>query len=399
LEISGVAETSNLPSKILVIDDDPAVGVGIEQALSKHKISVVKSTDLETALYQFNQNKFDVVIVELDFGPLPGLALIQKWRNHEIIDKRFTGFVVATSSQRTNGQDGLAREMSDIEIVTKPIKDIQLLPILARALANKQRLLAFHEVKERVINPHLKQGNVQKAIEKTQQMIGEVGEKAKRLLIEIYEGASQYQDCLDTTLKMLATNQNDIHLVSTAGRMQMKLGRFAEAKPFLEKADQLAPQNLDRLNALAAMYLQVKDPDKAVARFKELVKLNPESTDYKFDAFKQLYDHGFDEHAVAFGKEVAQPMEIVRHYNNKGVLLAKEGKITEALLEYERALKFYPKFKENFRIYYNLALGHMQLKTPDDLKKAQEYLKKALELDPTFEKAKASLANLQKLAP
>jgi Tfp pilus assembly protein PilF len=46
-----------------------------------------------------------------------------------------------------------------------------------------------------------------------------------------------------------------------------------------------------------------------------------------------------------------------------------------------------------------MALAHIQLKTPDDLKKAEEYLKKTLELDPQFEKAKASLANLQKLAP
>ncbi len=394
-----MAEANQLPTKILVIDDDPTVTAGVEQALAKHKISVVKCSDLASALYQFNQNKFDVVVVEVDFGPLPGLALIQKWRNHEIMDKRYTGFIIATSSQRTTGQDGLARELSDVEIATKPIKEIQLLSLLAKALSHRQRAAAFNDVKDRVIMPHLKLGNVQKAIEKTQQMIGEVGDKAKRLLIEIYEGAARYQDCLDATLKMLETSQNDINLINTAGRMHMKLGRFSEAKTYLEKADQLAPQNLDRLNSLATMYLQMKDPDKALVRFKELVKLNPESPDYKFDVFKQLYDHGFDDHAVAFGKEVAQPMEIVRHYNNKGVLLAKEGKVAEALLEYDRALKFYPKFKENFRIYYNMALAHVQLKTPDDLKKASDYLKKALELDPSFEKAKASLANLQKLAP
>jgi tetratricopeptide (TPR) repeat protein len=393
-----VADESNLPARILVIDDDPTVASGVEQALAKHKINVVKASDLQTALYQFNQNRFDVVVVELDFGPLPGLALIQKWRDHEILEKRFTGFIIATSSQRTTGQDGLARELSDIEIVAKPIKDIQLLPILAKALAHKQRLLTFNDVKDRLVMPHLKLGNVQKAIDKTQQMISEVGDKAKRLLIEIYEGASRYQDCLDTTLKMIEGNQNDIHLMNTAGRMCLKLGRFADAKIHLEKADQLAPQNLDRLNSMATMYLQMKDPDKAIVKFKELIKLNPESPDYKFDVFKQLYDHGFDDHAVSFGKEVAQPMEIVRHYNNKGVLLAKEGKLQEALLEYQRAIKFFPKFKDNFRIFYNMALAHLQLKTPDDLKKAEEYLKKTLELDPSFEKAKASLANMQKLA-
>jgi tetratricopeptide (TPR) repeat protein len=390
---------NNFPTKILVVDDDPAVGSGVEQALAKHKINVVKAVDLESALYQFNQNKFDVVIVELDFGPLPGLALIQKWRSHEIQDKRLTGFIVAASSQRTTAQDGLAREMSDIEIVTKPIREVQLLPLLSKALASKQRMVAFTDMKDRVIAPHIKAGHVDKAIEKAKQMIANLGDKARRMLIDIYENSSKYKDCLDSTLQMLETHSNDINLISTAGRMHMKLGNFAEAKPFLEKADQLAPQNIDRLNAMAAMYLQLKDPDKSVERFKELLKLNPEAPDYKFDVFKTLYDAGYDDHAVAFGKEVAQPMEIVRHYNNKGVLLAKEGKVAEALLEYQRSLKFYPKFKENFRIYYNMALAHIQLKTPDDLKKAEEYLKKTLELDPQFEKAKASLANLQKLAP
>jgi tetratricopeptide (TPR) repeat protein len=91
-------------------------------------------------------------------------------------------------------------------------------------------------------------------------------------------------------------------------------------------------------------------------------------------------------------------MEVVRHYNNKGVLLAKDGKVKEAIEEYTRALRFFPEFKENFRIYYNLALAHLQLKTAEDIKSAETFLKRALELEPTFEKAKASLASLPKLA-
>ena len=394
-----MAENTNLPSKILIIDDDPSVGMALENALARHKIAVVKASDLETGMYKFNNERFEVVIVELEFGPLPGLALIQKWRAHEVMEKRNTGFIVATSSQRSAGQDNLTKELSDIEIVAKPIKDIQLLSILAKALNNKKTSQLFTETKTRVIDPHLKMGNIKKAADKAISMIPEVGNKAERLLLNIYEDASQWQECLDTTIKMLAATPNDINLIGTAGRMNMKLGKFNEAKPFLEKADQLAPQNIERLNELASMYLKTKDPLKSVGVFKELIKLNPESPDYKFEAFKMLYDAGFDEHAVAFGKEVAKPMEIVRHYNNKGVMLSKDGKVAEALIEYKRALMFYPKFKDNFRIYYNMALAHMTLKTPDDLVQAKTFFTKALELDPTFDKAKAGLANLLKLAP
>lgn len=392
-----MADNNNLPTKILVVDDDPTVAAAIEQGLQKHKVQVVKASDLDTALYLFNQNRLDVVVVEMDFGPLPGLALVQKWRLHEKLDKRHTGFVMLGSgSSRLAGLDGLLRELGDLEVMNKPINPVQLLPMLSRALASKQRLANFQDLRERVVEPLLKQGEVDKAIERVQKMVAEVGERAQRMLIDIYDEAGRYQECLDTTLQMLKQDNNNINLISTAGRMHMKLGHFAEARPFLEKADQLAPTNLDRLNQLAQMYLQTNMPDKSVDVFKELVKLNPEQPDYKFDVFKKLYDAGFDEHAVSFGKEVAKPMEIVRHYNNKGVLLAKDGKQEEALTEYERALKFFPKFKENYRIYYNMALAHIARKTRPDYIKAEEYVKRTLELDPTFEKAKTTQQMLQK---
>ncbi len=392
------AQAPKLPGKILIIDDDPAFLNGVEQMFARHQITVMKASNLDSALYLYNQNRFDVVLIELDFGPLPGLAFIQKWRQHDISEKRFTGFIVMASNQRNTGQDGLAKELEDIEIIQKPFKDIQILPVLIKAVAIKQKLMAFGEFKEKIVTPYLKSGNSQKAIDKVQGMIPQLGDKGRRLLLDIYEGESRWQDTLDSALGLLETKQNDINLNNTAGRMYMKLGKFSLAKPFIEKADQLAPQNINRLNELATLYLKLKEPDKSVERFKELVKLNPEQPDYKFEVFKKLYDAGYDEHAISFGKEVANPMEIVRHYNNKGVMLAKEGKISDAIEEYNRALKFYPTFKENYRIYYNLALAHLQLKTAEDMKKAEIYLTKVLELEPNFEKAKAGLAALTKAA-
>ncbi|MCX6118303.1 MAG: tetratricopeptide repeat protein [Proteobacteria bacterium] len=387
----------NLPNKILVVDDDPSVGVSIEQGLQKHGIAVVKCVDLDSALYQFNQGRFEVVLVELDFGPLPGLALIQKWRNHEMIEKRNAGFILLGSGgQRSAGNEGLMKELSDIELLMKPVSPIQLLPVIARAYSNKNKAAAFVEVKTRLIDPLVKQGNYSKALEIAQGMIPELGDKAKLLVVDLLEKAGNFKECLDMSVSLLKGDGNNIGLINTAGRMCMKLGKLADAKSFLEKADSLAPMNLDRMNSMAQLYLQAKFPEKAVGVFKQLVKLNPEHPEYKFDVFKKLYDAGYDEHAVSFGKDVAQPMEIVRHYNNKGVLLAKDGRQPEAIKEYERAVKFFPKFKENNRIYYNMALALIASKNKEDYKKAVDLLKMAIALDPTFEKAKTTLATLEK---
>ena len=111
--------------------------------------------------------------------------------------------------------------------------------------------------------------------------------------------------------------------------------------------------------------------------------------------FDKLYNFGFDDQAIQFGKDHAQPIEIVRHYNNKGVLLSKDGSTDKALTEYQRALRFYPKFRENYRILYNVALANIGLKTRDSLKVAHQSLLKCLELAPDFEKAKTLLKSVE----
>ena len=90
------------------------------------------------------------------------------------------------------------------------------------------------------------------------------------------------------------------------------------------------------------------------------------------------------------------PMEIVRHYNNKGVMLSKDGDNQGALTEYKRALQFFPQFKENYRIYYNIALAHLQQKTKEAYDIAHKNLKHCLSLEPQFDKAKKTLEQVEK---
>jgi tetratricopeptide (TPR) repeat protein len=184
-------------------------------------------------------------------------------------------------------------------------------------------------------------------------------------------------------------------LLNAKGRLLLRLGRNADAKACFVKADELAPQNIERLNELATAYLHLKDPDNAVRRFKNVLDLNPDKPDLKFEMFSKLYEHGYDDHAVNFGKQTAKPMEIVRHYNNKGVMLSKDGQVEQALTEYNRALRFFPQFKENYRIYFNIALAYLQMKKRESYVEAQKHLKKCLELSPEFDKAKRTLEQVE----
>jgi tetratricopeptide (TPR) repeat protein len=216
------------------------------------------------------------------------------------------------------------------------------------------------------------------------------------MLYDLYEKAARYDEALKLLEPMLERDPTNTYLLGEKGRLLLKLKRYGEALPLLQKADQMAPQNLDNVEGLIATHLKLKDADNSAKRMRELLALNADRQEVKFDMFSNLFDGGFDDHATSLGKETTKPMEIVRYYNNKGVTLSKNGQAEEAMKQYERALRFYPNFKENYRIYYNIALAHIQKKTRAGYAEAQKNLKICLHLDNTFEKAKNTLEQVEK---
>ncbi len=388
--------TANMPGKILIVDDDPSVAQGLDAPLAKYNVKVDKATTLDTAFYLFNNGRYDVVLIEIEFAFLPGLAMVQKWRNHETVDRRATAFIMLAGNKSSGNNEALIREMGDLEVIAKPFGVVQILPYLSRGLATRKRLLATQELKDKVLNYYEKTGDFAKAAEQVLKKIQELGPSGLSMLYDLYEKGGKYEEALAIIGPMSDKDPGNISLLNAKGRILMRLKRFDEAKTCLAKADEIAPQNIDRINELATSYLHLKDPDNSVKKFRELITLNPENPDAKFEMFSKLYDHGFDTHAIGLGKETTKPMEIVRHYNNKGVILSKESLADQALLEYQRALRFFPQFKENYRIYYNIALAKIQAKTKASYEEAHQNLLKCLELAPDFEKAKNTLAQLEK---
>ena len=91
-----------------------------------------------------------------------------------------------------------------------------------------------------------------------------------------------------------------------------------------------------------------------------------------------------------------KPMEVIRYYNNKGVELSKKGDFLGAIEQYRKALKLYPKFKENYRVHYNIALAYIKIKNKVSYQSAAESLEAALVVKKDFDKARNTLASVQK---
>lgn len=387
--------TGQLPSKILVVDSDPMIGRICQNQLKRYNVSVLTAQDLNTALYHFNQNRLDVVLIEMNFRDLSGLVMIQKWREHRFVEKRYTGFVCLVNRDLDANQSRLVNELGDIELSRKPISEPKLIPILTRALATKLNASSRPLTLSKKLQTLNECNSDPELTELVKVMLQQSDTGSKRFVLQYLYESLNCQKYLPAVLDLLSEDPSNSLLQHSAGKLYEKSGRSDLASKCLELADQLAPKNIGRIADMASVYLKMREPVKASKKFRELVDLSPEQPELKYSAMKYILDAGFQKTASDFGEQCDPPADVMKHYNNKGVTLSKEGKYEEALLEYENAIRLLPESKKNSMIYYNMALAYLKTTRSGKLDVAVSCLNKSLQIDPNFEKAKIKLVELK----
>ncbi len=156
-----------------------------------------------------------------------------------------------------------------------------------------------------------------------------------------------------------------------------------------------SPNNLQRLKELGALYLDLKMPKKAIDVTDKLLKYSSLEQDEKYKMYSMLIEKGFVAEAIQFGQQTMDPIQVIRYYNNLGISLTKDGKIEEAIKEYKLALKVFPEFHENYKLYFNLGLCQSKIKTPEFYQDAEISFLKCLAMNPEFEKAAEILKRVQ----
>ena len=373
--------------KVLLIDSDISVFKALESKLQKQKIDLYHAGDIQTAMYRFEKQYFNVVLVDSHFPELDGLAIIQKFQNHEVEDKRNFWGLLAISTNVSKEQQLLLEELGGISQIQKPFNHATFGSLIQKANSSQiQRSLA-RKLRDSILHQYKVTGDVKAAMSETNQSKSALGSEYYPLILKLLDEASA-----EETLKFLNTIPNGamspIKVLSLKGDVYLKTGNLQKAREAYEKANELAPQNLDRLKSLVDVYLESKLPEKARETQKKLIDLSPENPDLKFDFFNQLCEHGFEDIASQFCQEVSAPLEVVKFYNNMGVVHIKSGEIDTSFEEYKRALALYPNNPKNYLIHFNIALAHLKNKgSHNRLESATEHLEKALAINPKYDKA------------
>lgn len=392
-----MATDSALPRKILVIDDDVSVTNQIEKLVKNHGVLVEKVSTFETAIYKFNQIRFDVVLVELEFEELPGTVMVQKFRTGLVDGKKEVPIVMLTGIQRSTNEEALITELGDVLVITKPVSLGGLLGVLSKTMQNSQNRSSFNEIRYKIVEPLLIQGKLDKVYQVCKDRLIPIGKNGRHETAMIFAKMGRVDEANHLLDELHKQEPNNMKYLNDMARLSVESGNLAKARILYEKADAIAPYNLHRITEMAGLYLAMKEPIKSIEKYSELIAFSPENKDLKFDVYKKLFDGGFEEHARDFSNQTSTPSELIKHFNNKGVMLSKTLDFDSAISEYSRARGLIPGDKDLYRILYNMAIAHINKKTRNDILKAHELLLEVKKMKPSFEKANEKLELTTKL--
>lgn len=389
---------ANLPKKVLIVDIDSSHGSNLCTSLEKLKISTVFAKSWEDALYLYRNQKIDICLVSLEIEGLSGPLLIQKWRQISDPWKELVPVILMVSN---NSKDSsykiLLKEWECIAYTPKPVNPMSLLSLLSKLMTQRDQLMAIKEVKNKIIDPLIEKNMLEKAKTIVEEKILPLGEAGQFLYAQIMLILSEFDQAVKTLSQLAAKHPDNMSYLSLLGEIYLKKGALEDARKFFEKAEKTAPNHIKRMEKMAKLYLDLNMPDESLNSFRNVCKFNPEKPNLKYSIYEQFIDAGHLSHARALSKETSTPGELIKFYNNKGVLYSKEGNFEAALKQYQTAYKLLPDSKDEYKILFNMAIAHMNLKTSSHLGEARELLNKSIKIKPDYTKALEKIALLEKL--
>lgn len=316
-----------LPKNILVVDSDSTIGKSIEQTVAKMGVEVTSATDVTSALESYASNSYEAVLVDSIFSPIGGLAMIQKWRNSALIEKRNCGFVLLTGNQIPQDSEALVRELGEINVMSKPLSLGSLISCMANARENNsvriRRMAVVGELQKMAASGASEASLEKKALDN----IKVLGSDAIEVVMDIFLSRLGLIRSASRLIDQIGINMTvpPSQLINARGRLLLHSGQNELALKAFEEADLMAPSKIDRIHKMINLYLDLQIPDKGVEKMREIIKLTPESPNLKFDFLSSLVDAGFDINAKELAIVVSSATEVVRHYNNQGVAMVRHG--------------------------------------------------------------------------
>lgn len=344
---------------VVIVDSDDTVCSGMEDILKKLGVPEVKRfIEGESAWsYIDSAAEPDLIIMEWRIPKLSGPLLIQRIRA-----KNYTSVPIVILSSLLKADDmPLAREIGIATVINKPLLRELFLPALSYAV-QQERMPSEHLTMERKIRLLLQGGKKEESDVLRAQFLANPGVPlAKKRLIEAeYAFAcNNYTVARDAAIDALKLAGDSVITLNILGKSFMYLKNPEAALKCFKKAQELSPNNIERLCSIAETETELGNPLAAEDALDHAKALDPDNKTVAEAEAKVALAKGDTSAAKKVMSQLENLSGLVAYMNNKAVAHAKCGFAEDAIQLYRKTMDSIPDDKPEIRtiVQYNLALG------------------------------------------
>lgn len=351
------------PGICAVIDPDPAAVQhtvkGLEQCQAQHTHAFSDGDEFWKWI-EMSGTEPELIIMEWRIPKVTGPALLQRLRARGI---HMPVIVLQTSLVKRSDQP-LLEEMGIHAILEKPAAKAVMLNCLAWAVSQARRPTDMKSLEQK-IKALLRSNQLEEAAKLMRHITQKVDvlDPMRRMLeAEFAFYAGDFNAARDMAMSCLAAGDKTVGTLNLLGKSLMKLRDFKAALQVLERANDMSPNSVERLCAIAESSSELGDNDTAKTTLGKACAVDSENQ-YVINASVNIGLASGDQ-ALA-GEMISKVLpsdSVLAYINNRAVAFAKIGNFHDSIGLYNNAILALPANRADLRaiVCYNMALAQIQ---------------------------------------
>jgi|GEM_PF-2583064 len=195
----------------------------------------------------------------------------------------------------------------------------------------------------------------------------------------LLKNLNRYEEAEKEYREAIRINPNYANAHNNLGNLLKNLNRYEEAEKEYREAIRINPNVAGAHNNLGNLLRNLNRYEEAEKEYREAIRINPNDAGAHYNLGILLKNlNRYEEAEKEYREAIRLNPNFAEAHNNLGVLLQNLKRYEEAEKEYREAIRINPNYAD---AHYNLACLYS---VKNDLKKAIDWLKKAIEIDEKY---------------
>ncbi len=366
----------------IILDNDTTVRNEIQATLQEMGVESVHAFEDGIAAFEHikQNNNPDIIMQEWRVPKLTGPLFLQRAQEEGAKGTP----VILVSSLIQKEDTPFVREMGVSHILNKPFQRKDLVQSIIWTI-QQDRQPTEQGSMERKMRQLLHDKQFDEAAKIKERYISDatIAVGSKELMeAEFAYAYGDNEKARDFGIEAIKHSGESIFILNLLGKALINLREFETALKCFQKAQTLAPLNLERLCQIAEIHSELGDTAKSNDILEEAKDIDPDSQRVMEAEAKGAINAGETNVAKKIMAQLKAMENVVAYMNNRSVAMARCGMINEGIEGYNKTVEAIPDERSDIKsiVHYNIAFAHIRA---NQLTEAKTQLEKSVSFKPS----------------